>query len=121
MKQEVKTWLTRAEEEFDTAKINLEAEKYFSAAFWCQQAAEKVLKALLIKKTNNFPKIHDLTKLARMSNAPERIIGLCAKINPAYTATRYPDTPGSYSESEGKQVIEYCKEVLGWAKKEINS
>ena len=92
-----------------------------ASVFFSQQAAEKALKALLIKRTRNFPKIHDLTKLARMNDAPEKIVELCAKINPAYTATRYPDTAGSYSESEAKQVIKYCREVLVWTEEKINS
>jgi len=111
MKEEVKRWMAQAKEELDTAQINFEAEKYFSAAFWCQQAAEKALKALLIDKTNEFPKIHDLTKLARLNSAPKEIVELCAKLNPAYTASRYPDSSKKYSKEECKQVIKHCQEV----------
>ncbi|RLG17982.1 hypothetical protein DRN63_02225 [Nanoarchaeota archaeon] len=43
------------------------------------QLAEKALKAVHIKETSGFPKSHDLTRLARLINAPEKIIELCAK------------------------------------------
>jgi len=118
--EEVKKWFMQAKEEFDTAQINFEAKKYFSAAFWCQQAAEKAMKALLIKKTDTFPKIHDLMKLARLNNAPFEIIEACAKLNPAYIISRYPDSPKKYTKEECKQIIEYCLKVLKWIEKNLN-
>ena len=121
MKIEVKRWLKQAEEEFDTAKINFKAKKHFSAAFWCQQSAEKAFKALLINNTNKFPKIHDLTKLAKLNEAPLDIAELCAKINPAYTASRYPDSPKKYTREECRQIIKYCQKILKWIKKNLSS
>ena len=118
--EDVKRWMEQAREDYDTAKFNFEGEKYKSAAFWCQQSIEKILKALLIKKTNSFPKIHDLTRPAKLNNAPVKIIELCAKINPAYIASRYPDSPKKYTKAECKQIIKYCEEVLIWAEKNLN-
>ena len=89
------------------------------ATFFCQQAVEKALKALLIKKTGKFPKIHDLTKLARSNNAPKTIVVLCAKINLAYTTSRYPDSPKKYTKKECKLVLKYCQKVLEWIKKNL--
>ena len=119
MKEEIKRWFIQSREEFDTAKINFDAEKYFAVAFWCQQSAEKALKALLIKKTNSFPKIHDLTNLAKLNKAPTRIITLCAKLNPAYIASRYPDSPKRYTREECELIIKYCQEVLEWVEKNL--
>ena len=120
MKVEVNKWVEQAKEEFDTAKINFEAKKYFSSAFWCQQSIEKAFKALLIKRTNKFPKIHDLTKLAKLTNSPKNILRLCSKINPAYTASRYPDSPKKYSKEECKKLIAYSKVVLKWIEKNLS-
>ncbi len=105
MQEEVKKWMGQAREDCGTAKFNFEGKKYKSAAFWCQQSVEKALKALLIKKTNNFSKIHDLTRLAKLNNAQIKIIELCAKINPAYISSRYPDSPKKYTGGECKQII----------------
>ncbi len=120
MKEEVNKWMEQANEELDTADINFKAKKYFSSAFWCQQSVEKAFKALLIKRTNKFPKIHDLTKLARLTNAPKNILMLCSKINPAYTASRYPDSPKKYSKGECKKLIAYSKVILKWTKKNLS-
>lgn len=98
MRQEAKNWWMQAKVDFNSAKYNFKGKKYYLGAFMSQQSVEKALKALLIQETKDFPKIHDLTKLARMTNAPLDIVELCAKINPAYTASRYPDTAKKYSK-----------------------
>ena len=120
MGKEIQNWLDQANDDFDGAKFNFDGKKYYIAAFLCQQSVEKALKALLIKKTGKFPKIHDLTRLARLCNAPQHIIEFCAKINPAYTATRYPDAPKKYTKEECKQIAEYCDNALKWVKKNLS-
>ncbi len=60
MRQEVKRWLQQAKEDLDAAEYNFKGGRFRLAAFMCQQTAEKALKALLINRTNAFPKIHDL-------------------------------------------------------------
>ncbi len=74
MNEETKRWLKQAEKDFGTAKADVSIRKYSAACFWCQQSIENAMKALLIEQTNDFPKIHDLAKLARMNNAPEEIV-----------------------------------------------
>ncbi len=119
--KDVSRWVEQSDEEADTAKINYKAGKYFSAAFWCQQSVEKAFKALLIKKTGKFPKIHDLTRLARLVHAPLWIVELCSKINPAYTNTRYPDLPKKISKEECRAIMKYSGEVLQWLKANLGS
>ena len=77
------------------------------------------MKALLLHKKGKFPKIHDLTNLARLVIAPQQIVELCAKLTPAYVATRYPDSPGKYTREECSKMIDYCEEVLEWTKKDL--
>ena len=52
MKEEVKRWTEQALEDYSTAKFNFEGKKYKSAAFWCQQSIEKILKWLLVILTH---------------------------------------------------------------------
>ena len=120
MREEVKRWFLLAKEELETARFNFGGGKYNSSAFWCQQAVEKSMKSLLIKNTNDFPKIHDLTKLAKLNNAPIDIIELCAKINPAYVASRYPDAPKRYTREECELIIKHSEEVIGWIRKNLD-
>jgi len=120
MEEDVKRWLTQAEEDLDSAEKNLEIRKYNLVAFLCQQSVEKGLKSLSIKNTGKYQKIHDLVMLARLNKAPENIIKLCAKITPAYVATRYPDSAKKYSKDESNKVLSYTKEVLRWIKENLN-
>jgi HEPN domain-containing protein len=113
------TWFNFALRDLRSAKKNYEIEEYQVTAFLTQQAVEKALKALLIKKTENFPKIHDLTRLAKLLNAPEDILELCARITPAYTATRYPDISSEFSKEEVKELVEYAEKVIEWVEKEL--
>lgn len=55
MKQEARNWLDRANEDLAGAQFNFDGDKNDIAAFLCQQAAEKALKALLIHHTGQFP------------------------------------------------------------------
>lgn len=116
MDDPVKVWLRFAERDLRSAKKNYEIEEYHVSAFLAQQSVEKALKALHIKERGEFPRIHDLTRLARMINAPEDIIKLCAEITPAYTATRYPDVAEEISESEVSELIEKAERVIEWVK-----
>ena len=45
MRPDVERWLLQGKEELDTAKVDFKGGKWFAAAFWTQQAVEKVLKA----------------------------------------------------------------------------
>lgn len=104
MTPEAQNWFNRASEDLDGARFNFGGAKYSIAAFLCQQAVEKALKALLIKQTSSFPRIHDLTTLAKSARAPSKIVKLCAKITPAYTAARYPDAPQDYSKEDCEKL-----------------
>jgi HEPN domain-containing protein len=120
MKKEVSRWIEQADEELDTAKIDYQAGKYFAAAFWCQQAAEKAFKGLLIEENNTFPRIHDLVRLARLVKAPTKLVKAAAELNPAYTAARYPDTPRQFTKKETEKGIKNCREVVSWVKKKFH-
>ncbi|MBE8538708.1 HEPN domain-containing protein [Geoglobus acetivorans] len=119
MDDPVKLWFRFAERDLRSAKKNYEIGEYHVSAFLTQQSVEKALKALHIKKIGEFPRIHDLTRLARMINAPEDILKLCAEINPAYTATRYPDVAEDFSEWEVLELIEKAERVIEWVKQLI--
>lgn len=56
MKQESQNWLDRAKEDLTGAQFNCDGDKTDIAAFLCQQAAEKALKAFLIQQAGRFPR-----------------------------------------------------------------
>ncbi|MBK5190671.1 MAG: HEPN domain-containing protein [Methanosarcinales archaeon] len=58
MEEDIQRWWDRATEDLETAKFNFRGKKYRAAAFFSQQATEKALKALYIKR---FRKLKRLT------------------------------------------------------------
>lgn len=120
MKQETKTWLQKAEDDFDTAKFNINAGKKEGGVFFLQQTVEKALKALIIKQSGQLLKSHDLLLLAKRANAPSKIQQYCKELSPAYQYTRYPDVPFDEDlNSLSSQFIKYTEEILKWVKKNL--
>ena len=63
MKDAVKEWLKQAEEELHTAVYLLEGGFFNGACYHAQQAIEKKIKAVLLKKGWELEKIHSLERL----------------------------------------------------------
>jgi HEPN domain-containing protein len=93
--REALRWLEYADEDIRVAQLlakedNLTA----SAAFHCQQAVEKMAKAVLVALGIRYPKIHDLAELGRLVNnyRPEigSTIAELSGITDWYVAGRYP-------------------------------
>lgn len=63
---EAAAWLARARQDLRAAEVDLQAEPPLlgDAAFHCQQAVEKALKALLARYGRPFRKTHDIGELA---------------------------------------------------------
>jgi HEPN domain-containing protein len=89
-------WLAHADRDLAVAELLVtQAEPLLSAAaFHCQQAAEKMGKALLIVFRTPVPKVHDLESLAELLSAPDpesaaRMFEL-ADLTTWYINSRYP-------------------------------
>jgi HEPN domain-containing protein len=65
-RREAKAWLAKADEDLAAVRICLDAKRPLLgiAAYHCQQAAEKLLKGLLVLAAIPFRKTHDLDELS---------------------------------------------------------
>jgi hypothetical protein len=60
-----KQWAEQARYDLDTARAMLDAGRYLYVVFCCQQAVEKILKALIAQRSKELPpRIHQLVRLA---------------------------------------------------------
>jgi HEPN domain-containing protein len=65
LRELVEQWLDKAAADLDAAEqLSIRGGRFREiVAFHCQQAAEKYLKALLVRRQVEFPKTHDIGKL----------------------------------------------------------
>ena len=94
--EEVDAWLSRARSDLRAAQVLLAAAPPLpgDAAFHCQQAVEKALKALLTYHDHVFPKTHDLGMLAmgclRFEPGLEDLLRIAAPLTEYAWRFRYP-------------------------------
>ena len=104
-------WLDRADEDILSAGLLcVDEDCYNAAAFHCQQAIEKALKAYILLKSNVLVDGHNLSWLCkramRYDRGFSRYLDDCSSLNRCYIETRYPaDIPLELNE---EQVTRYC-------------
>jgi len=121
----IQSWIKFAEEDLSTAEWCLQGDKLLWAMTMCQQAIEKIIKALYIKNTDKIPeKTHNLIKLAKdtdiISELSEETKNLFDDLLIYYFASRYPDKrcklKADCTKEYTKNVFKQTKEVYSWIK-----
>ena len=63
--KQIEYWQTGAEEEMLNAQVMIENKRYLAGLFFCHLSIEKILKALVVKITEDHPpRTHDLERLS---------------------------------------------------------
>lgn len=124
MEEEVKKWLRMAKDDLNSAKSNLENKKYYVCAYLSQQAVEKALKALLIKKTKKLIRIHDLVILGREAGLPDDLLKKCEQLSRIFIETKYGAVGGLipsqiFKKQNSSEYFNIAKEVVAWVEKNI--
>lgn len=99
---EVLRWLAFVDQDMRVVEIVMaeSSPNYGPAAFHCQQAAEKMAKALLVARGSEVPKIHDLEVLTALvgevdAEAAQNLREL-ASLSSWYIAVRYPSVEAEF-------------------------
>jgi HEPN domain-containing protein len=126
MDKDILYWISLSRYDINTAKAMLTSRRYLYVLFTCQQAIEKMLKALVIKNTGNFPpKIHDLVKLLTIAGieSTDEKREFLAKLNYYYIETRYPAELSKISKLIKRQtalnIFNETREMLTWLKSKV--
>ena len=120
MREEVANWWKQAEKDLKAAKDSFNTNNFDWASFQAQQASEKALKALLIKSSGKFPKIHDLVRLGEKVGLPEKYLEKCKELTLVYVYTRYPDVSKTINfKKDVGGYIKLAKEILEWVKAKL--
>lgn len=117
----VRQWLDKAEEDLRAGEILLDSdlEDFDSVGFHAQQAAEKFIKAVLVRHQIPFPKSHSIQLLRGLVAQADK--ALAEKLSPADSLTpygvefRYPGESEPVSWEQGAETVQ----IAGQIRKEI--
>ncbi len=119
-------WVTKADEDFEFARIHLEEEKQFFAqiCFHFNQSVEKYLKAFIIANKLEFRKIHDLHLLLKQCKSKDHSLSQLKDdyeyLATFYIETRYPvHWPTVFSEKEAEKAYRSAKIIRNVIKKKL--
>lgn len=126
MQEDIANWVKLAEYDLGTAEDMMASSRYLYVLFGCQQAIEKMLKALVVQETKNFPpKTHDLIKLVEIAGLQidKKKKDFMKKLSYYYIETRYPaeleDIITEIDDSLGKEYLVATKEIYKWLEQRL--
>ncbi len=115
-------WLDFAIEDLTVARLVFDKGHFAHACFLSQQCIEKALKAFLIAKLNQYPRIHNLTDLLTqcrvIDDSFSQFVADCVTVDQYYIPTRYPvGLPGGFasdapSDSHATKAIDAAESIL---------
>jgi HEPN domain-containing protein len=112
-------WLDQSAYDLETAEAMLKSGRYLYVLFCCQQAVEKKLKALSMKRTNAFPpRLHQLTRLAEAAGCAlnEKQEDFLRELSSYYVQSRYPEEIATMGKDVdlglAEDILKKTREVL---------
>jgi len=119
-------WIEQAEYDLAAAGDMLKAGRLYYVLFCCQQAAEKMLKAIYVRKLNNVPpRTHQLVRIAEETKLElsEEHKNFLRELSAYYIQSRYPDemenTEDDVSVDLAAQVLRCTEELIKWLRSTI--
>ena len=121
-------WVERAEYDLGSAKAMLDTGRYLYVGYMCQQAAEKLLKAIIAQQNKENLPIHNLSRLVEIAEIKNHLtseqFNFLAELTPYCIEARYGDYKESLSEiineQKAKEIYEKTQEIFKWLYREID-
>jgi HEPN domain-containing protein len=117
-------WLNRARSNLVQARA-LQPEVYLEdLCFQAQQAAEKALKSLLLRRQGTFPYVHDLALLLDLlekggEEIPPRVRET-ARLNQYAVAARYPGVAEPVEPEEYEEALKVAEDAVLWVEEALS-
>lgn len=116
-------WLNRARSNLALARNRVSDAYLEDMCFEAQQAAEKAIKALLIRSDVDFPYVHDLARLlSLLEEAGEAIPGdvrRAGELTPYALITRYPGPARPVTQEEYEEALKIAEDAVRWAEGQL--
>jgi HEPN domain-containing protein len=125
MRKEIENWWKQGKNDLEKAKVLFKSKNFDGTSFFCQQAVEKTLKALILLKTKEKNiEGHSLVYLGKMARLPKTFFSGLKKLSPQYFISRYPDVTEEvpyelYDEKLAKEFLDIAEEVIKWIEKQL--
>ena len=121
MDEDVAYWKQLALMDLESSRRSLRGDSFLHCIFGCQQALEKLLKALVVRATGNAPpRVHNLIRLAALANVtlPRDQEQLLSKLSLEYIEMRYPEELEVIAELNNRSAAEdhlrQTEEMILW-------
>lgn len=120
-------WLLKAHDDLKWTEGNLKEEVWFGACFTSQQAAEKALKAYLIKQGKEPIKVHDLEVLLRrcikIDESFQALKKQSVTLTDYYAPTRYPDINEfvDFTKEKAYEAYQFAKDIIEFVEIKLES
>ncbi len=124
-------WLDFSIEDLTVARLVFDKEHFAHSCFLSQQCIEKALKAFLLAKLNQYPRIHNLTDLlaqcASLDIGFTQFIAECITVDQYYIPTRYPAglpdslASGPPGNKHAKTALDAAEKILQFVTDRLNS
>lgn len=116
-------WLSRAKSNLARARMTAPGVYLEDLCFDAQQAAEKAVKALLIRARVPFPSVHDLAALVSLLESAGEVVSPELKEAERLTrfavAARYPGLEELVTEEEYRRAISLAEAVVRWVEQRL--
>lgn len=121
--KQIEYWQKGAMDDLETARILIENKRYVHGLFFCHLSIEKIIKAHVVKETNEIPpKSHDLFFLSKKANIDlaednQMIIQILMKYQ---LEGRYPEyLPEAPQQKIVVGYLNQTEDLLKWLKKKL--
>lgn len=114
-------WAEQARYDVGTADAMLKAGRYLYVLFCCQQAVEKAIKAIIVRKTGELPpRVHNLLRLAEVAEIKPDVeqTRFFAELSGYYIQSRYPEeiraAGSSVTQELARAVLGKTEQTVIW-------
>jgi HEPN domain-containing protein len=131
MKRGVEAWLLTAREDLEMARLAAQSSHLAPAAFHCQQAAEKIIRALLLDhhveaREHSLVDLLDMVSRQARLDPPPRVLTAARKLDPHYIQARCPGPHGPrpaslYDDSIVQELLGCAEEIFQWVEPNLSA